>query len=62
MPKKWEEYTLHINKGKDLIEQTKYYNVVDKRTSHTSELATSKLTKNQKNRTLISRQPLNNKF
>ena len=36
------------------------FNVLYKRATHPSELRTSKLTKKWKNRTLISRQPLNN--
>jgi hypothetical protein len=39
-----------------------FSNVVYKRAGNTSELTISKLTKNWKNRTLISRQPLYNKF
>jgi hypothetical protein len=35
-------------------------NVLYKRAAHPSKLRTSKLTKKWKNRTLISRQPLNN--
>ena len=38
------------------------YNVLNQRVGHISKSDTLKLTKNWKNRTLRSQQPLNNKF